>query len=445
MAGITFVLREPTAKTSQPINCIIRIGKSDRAKFSTGFAVIPKNWDKEKCRVKNVVAERNKAMINSRLNDIEEEFDKLTTQHSQTNTALSKEFVKLHFEEFLKPKQPTTAEIPLVTPKEEFFNMLNQYITDSENGKRKNHDGENLAVRSIQRYKTIQTKLIEFSKITDREMSLQNIDDTFYLDFVGWLQVSKGFSKNNIGKYITTIKSIMNYAVGKGFIEKVSYETSKFKATSEESDNVYLTISELEKMYALDLSQNLRLERVRDLFIVGAFTGFRYSDLNNINRQDIKTDEDGYQFIEIVQEKTGNPVTVPVLPLVKEIFEKYGYVLPSITNQKMNDYIKEVCQMAEIKETVTKRITKGGIPVKNYLEKWELVTTHTARRSFCTNAYKKGVDTLSIMAVSGHFTEKSFMKYIKLDNREKSKRFRIAWLSSTAEENPKGKIISLTA
>jgi integrase len=445
MAGITFVLREPTAKTSQPINCIIRIGKSDRAKFSTGFTVIPKNWDKEKCRVKNVVSEKNKAIINSRLNDIEEEFDKLTTQHLQTNTVLSKEFVKLHFEEFLKPKQPTTAETTLITPKDEFFNMLNQYITDSENGKRKNHDGENLAFRSIQRYKTVQTKLIEFSKIYDRDMSLITIDETFYLDFVAWLQVSKGFSKNNIGKYITTIKSIMNYAVEEGLIEKVSYRTKKFKATSEESDSVYLTITELEKMYALDLSQNLRLERVRDLFIVGSFTGFRYSDLNNINRQDIKTDEDGYQFIEIVQEKTGDPVTVPVLPLVHEIFVKYGYVLPSITNQKMNDYIKEVCQMAEIKETITKRITKGGLQVKTYLEKWELVTTHTARRSFATNAYKKGVDTLSIMHVTGHKTEKAFMKYIKIDDREKSKRFRIAWLSSTAEEKPKGKIISLTA
>lgn len=445
MAGITFVLREPTAKTPQSINCIVRIGNADRVKFSTGLSVLPKNWDKEKGRVKNVVAEKNKAMINSKLNDIEEEFDKLTTRHLGTNTALSKEFVKLHFEEYLKPKQAPTLPPPQLTPTDIFFSVIDSYIADSQSGKRKNGNDGNIKKETIGIYKTVKARLEEFFKDYDRKASLQIIDNDFYNDFVEWLKTTKFYSKNTIGKYIKDIKSIMNYAVEEGFIDKVSYKVNKFKTVSEDSESVYLTIAELERIYALDLSQNLRLERVRDLFIVGAYTGFRFSDLNNIRSSDIRTDEDGDQFIEIVQKKTEDPVIVPILPLVKEIFVKYNHNLPSLTNQKMNDYIKEVCQMAGINEIVTKRIERGGIKVETQSEKWEVISSHTARRSFATNAYKKGIDTISIMAITGHRKEESFRRYLKVDNKEKAKRFKNAWLSSTIEESKDIIKLSLTA
>jgi integrase len=242
-------------------------------------------------------------------------------------------------------------------------------VEDSNVGRRKNHNDGKLSIRSIQRYKTVETRLLEFSEVYDRVICFNTIDEVFYSDFVEWLQKSKSYSKNNIGKYITTLKSIMNYALEKGQIEKLEYRTNKFKAMSEDSDNVYLTEKELQKIYDLDLSGNERLGRVRDLFIVGSFTGLRFSDLTNINKNDIKTDDEGDQFIELEQQKTEDPVTVPVLPMVKTIFEKYNYSLPSISNQKMNDYIKEVCQLASIEEKVTKRITKGGLRVVEYLEK----------------------------------------------------------------------------
>lgn len=427
MAGITFVLREPNAKTPQKINCIIRVGKSERAKLSTGFTVLPKNWSGEKGRVKDVIAEKDKTLINRVLQSIENEFNRIEVQmiaEKKTVTALS---LKSHIEEFLKPKDPETVPVPNETPTQELFRVIEQYITDSENGTRKNHDGEKLAFRSIQRYRTVQARLLEFSNIYDRELSLITIDEVFHNDYVEWLEKVKNLAKNTIWKDVTTIKSIMNYLLEEGMIKALPYRTKKFKAVEEDSDSIYLTMSELEKIEGLDLSNNLRLERVRDFFIVGCYTGLRYSDLSKVNKYSFLKDEDGTEFIQLIQEKTGDPVTVPVLHVVKQIFEKYDYQLPSISNQKVNDYIKEVCQLAEINETVSKAITRGGQKIITKYEKWQLVTDHTARRSFATNAFKRGVSTLVIMAITGHKTEKSFMKYIKLDGIEKAKRFTSDW------------------
>ncbi|NBB27441.1 tyrosine-type recombinase/integrase [Cellulophaga sp. BC115SP] len=441
MASMTFVLREPSSKTPQPINALLR-WDGQRLKFSTGLKVNPKHWNFEKYRVKNVLDAVEKDAINELLSNLEKEGDRVITKLKAEQVLIDSAYLKQHFENFLNPPQIEEE----ATPQQKFFSFITQFVEDSNTGRRKNHNDGKLSIRSIQRYKTVETRLREFSEVYDRVICFNTIDEVFYSDFVEWLQKSKSYSKNNIGKYITTLKSIMNYALEKGQIEKLEYRTNKFKAMSEDSDNVYLTEKELQKIYDLDLSGNERLGRVRDLFIVGAFTGLRFSDLTNINKNDIKTDDEGDQFIELEQQKTEDPVTVPVLPMVKTIFEKYNYSLPSISNQKMNDYIKEVCQLASIEEKVTKRITKGGLRVVEYLEKWEMITTHTARRSFATNAYLKGVDTLSIMAVTGHKTEKSFMKYIKITHREKAKRFKLAWLKSSESGYTRfGNVINLTA
>ena len=156
------------------------------------------------------------------------------------------------------------------------------------------------------------------------------------------------------------------------------------------------------------------MERVRDLFIVGAYTGLRFSDLTNIRPENIRNG-----MISIEQHKTDGKVVIPCHKIVTSILNKYNGTLPrSVLNQKMNDYIKEVCQLVGLDELVTKSITKGGKRIINSHKKYEIISTHTARRSFATNAYKKGVPTITIMKITGHCTEKAFLKYIKLSKEE---------------------------
>ncbi len=151
--------------------------------------------------------------------------------------------------------------------------------------------------------------------------------------------------------------------------------------------------------------------------------GCRFSDLEKVGKTDIK---DG--FITFRQQKTNAKVTIPLHPVVLEILDKYDFNLPEpISNQRFNEYIKEAAQMAGIDtpETITR--TVGNALKSETYPKYQLISSHTGRRSFCTNQYKRGLPTLMIMSISGHKTEKSFLKYIKVTQTEHASMMKKAW------------------
>lgn len=196
-----------------------------------------------------------------------------------------------------------------------------------------------------------------------------------------------------------------------------------FKNISEESQAVALSEKELDLLAKFDFSQSPRLERTRDLFLIGCWTGLRFSDFTRIKRENIKDN-----MLTIQQQKTNEFVTIPLHPVFISIWEKYNGVLPaSISNQKFNDNLKDVCKEAGINERVMKSITKGGKKQTTVYEKWQLVSSHTARRTFATNLYKSGFPSISIMQITGHKTESSFLKYIKVTKEEHAKMLMMHW------------------
>ena len=133
-------------------------------------------------------------------------------------------------------------------------------------------------------------------------------------------------------------------------------------------------------------------------------------------------------MLTIQQQKTNEFVTIPLHPVFITIWNKYNGVLPAnISNQKFNDNLKDVCREAGLKERVMKSITKGGKKQTTVYEKWQLVSSHTARRSFATNLYKSGFPSISIMQITGHKTESSFLKYIKVTKEEHAKMLMMHW------------------
>ena len=147
-------------------------------------------------------------------------------------------------------------------------------------------------------------------------------------------------------------------------------------------------------------------------------------DLGKLSRRYIVA-EDGDYFFSLEQQKTGAKVVIPILPPIVPILEKYDYQPPrSISNQRFNDYIKEVAQLAHLDDevaTIHTQQEKGHFTpgrVETRRPKWQAITAHTARRSFATNMYKRGFPTLAIMAITGHKTEKSFLTYIKVSETE---------------------------
>jgi integrase len=210
----------------------------------------------------------------------------------------------------------------------------------------------------------------------------------------------------------------MGQAVDEDLTDNLKFKHRKFSYNEEPTEEIYLTEHELNKLYRFDLSSNKRLEQVRDLFIFGAWVGLRISDYSNIKPDNIKQ-VDGEYFIDITTQKTKDRVIIPCNPIVLEIFNKYEHKankLPdTISDQRFNLYIKEACQLAGLDE-------KGRIPSSPDLMLWQEVSSHSARRSFCTNYYLQGFPVIDLMRISTHKTERSFLKYIRLSPQDVANR-----------------------
>ena len=185
-------------------------------------------------------------------------------------------------------------------------------------------------------------------------------------------------------------------------------------------------------------SKNKKLDNARDIFIIGCETGLRISDLKRLSEENIIEDQ-GDRFIKIEMRKTEKSVTIPISLRVEEIFIKNKKqtenIFPkAISDQKMNDYIKEISSKIDIlKEPVSFTTTINDKRISISKAKFELITNHTARRSFATNAVIKGISRTLIMGITGHKTEKSFNRYIRMDELEIAKQFKI--------ENDKGNML----
>ena len=263
--------------------------------------------------------------------------------------------------------------------------------------------------------------LKEFQTHQKKKITFENIDLDFYDDFIKYLK-GKDFSENTIGKLIKNVKVFMSNSEDKGLHNNRFYKNRRFKVMSEDSDSIYLSVDELDKIYTHDFSKNSKLDKIRDLFIIACWTGLRFSDMCELSIDNISTTNYG-KLITIKTVKTGETVVIPVHQTIIEILKKYDNALPKVpSNQKMNDYLKDIGEAVKIKETVEVVKTKGGLRYKEAFKKWELITTHTARRSFATNMYMADMPSISIMKITGHKTEKSFLRYIKISPEDNAKK-----------------------
>jgi len=309
------------------------------------------------------------------------------------------------------------------------YNLLSfveLFISECETGKRLSEKGTPIQPNTIKIYNTLKKNLETFKKEKHYNLSFENIDLSFFEDYKDYMTFDKRYSTNTLAKHIRVLKSIMNEAVERE-LAKRSFTGKRYKAKTEQTETVYLDKAELKALYQLDLSKNKSFDRVRDLFIVGAWTGLRFSDFNDISPKNIKGD-----FIEVKTQKTRKTVIVPIHPFVRQIMNKYegkteNSLPPTISNQKMNKYLKDIAKDAGFEEMISLQYTKAGKVVTKEVKKYKLISTHTARRSFATNMYLDDFPTISIMAITGHTTESSFMKYIRVTPKEHAEKLKQHW------------------
>jgi integrase len=270
--------------------------------------------------------------------------------------------------------------------------------------------GKEKSKGSLNNYHAVTQHLKGFRTYWKRSLDFNDIDLEFFYLYVSYLKNKLKLAENSIAKDISIIKVFMNEAVDLGYTQNLLFKHKKFSYNEVDTEHIYLSESELEKLYNLEITNN-KLKEVRDLFIFGAWVGLRFSDFNNVKPENIVNIE-GQDCIKMITQKTKESVIIPCHPVVKDIFSKYkdrpNKLPKSISNQKFNKYIKDVGKLAGFEEV-------GRNALKPKVKLHDLISSHTARRSFATNMYLKGFPTLDIMKITGHKTERSFLRYIRVD------------------------------
>ncbi|WP_212000219.1 site-specific integrase [Chitinophaga sp. HK235] len=306
-----------------------------------------------------------------------------------------------------------------------FFSYFKDFNARSERGERISPiTKKRTSPNTNKGYVTTLNHLEEFQKTYHRKIDFNTIDIQFHNDFINYLTKTEDLKPNTLGTHIKRIITVMGEAKSRGVIVNTDFEGSYFFKPGEETDSIYLNEQELKSIEDLDLTNNPKLDRIRDLFLVGCYTGLRYSDYSILSPEHISDD-----FIEIRQTKTDGKVVIPIHPVVKRVLNKYSGNLPkAISNQKMNEYLKDIGKkVPALEKLVTITCTKGGNKTTTSYIKCSLISTHTARRSFATNEYLAGTPVITIMAITGHKTEKAFLRYIKVTPAEHAKLLKMHW------------------
>jgi|YelNatPaOPRAMG01_1025707.scaffolds.fasta_scaffold18948_8 integrase len=269
---------------------------------------------------------------------------------------------------------------------------------------------QEVSKQAIFKFKRVKALLEEYQKVNRESLDFDKITPLFFSKFYSFLIENKNMLNNTANKNIQFLKTFLIWANNNGYTDNSSYKV--FKAKSEVNEVIYLTEPELMKLYNLQLKDE-RLQRVRDIFVFQCFTGVRYSDIQNISREDIK----GSTW-NVRTQKTHQIIEIPLNSYALSILAKYSEYpqpLPVISNQKMNDYLKELCELAGIDDVVKTVKYKGSDRIEKTYKKFEVVGTHTARRTFVSLSLQKGMKPENIMAITGHTTYRMMQKYLKID------------------------------
>lgn len=249
------------------------------------------------------------------------------------------------------------------------------------------------------------------------ELSFDFFDEEGLTEYVQYLREVREMRNSTIGKQLSFLKWFLRWSFKQGIHSNNAYDTFKPKLKDTQKKIIFLTWEELNKLREFKIPPTKQaLERVRDVFLFQCFTGLRYSDVFNLRRSDIKEDH-----IEVTTVKTSDSLIIELNDHSKAILEKYKDVefendkaLPVITNQKMNDYLKELAELAEINEPVRQTYYKGNERIDEVTPKYALLGTHAGRRTFICNALALGIPPQVVMKWTGHSDYKAMKPYIDI-------------------------------
>ena len=380
---------------------------SKRIEFTTGYRIDAAKWDADKQRVKNGCSNKLKqaaSEINVSLlgyyTEIQDIFKKFEVEEIMpTQEQIKEAFNALHkpIEEEVKPRKSTPNA---------FYKVFDEFVRDCG---RKNDWTDS----TYEKFAAVKNHLMNFRD----GLTFDFFDEKGLNDYVTYLRDVKEMRNSTIGKQLSFLKWFLRWAFKKGVHQNNAYDSYKPKLKSTQKKIIFLTWEELNKLREFEMpAAKQALDRARDVFLFQCFTGLRYSDVFNLRRSDIKGDH-----IEVTTVKTSDSLIIELNKHSKAILDKYkdvafedDKVLPVITNQKMNDYLKELAELAGINEPVRQTYYRGNERIDEVTPKYALLGIHAGRRTFICNALALGIPPQVVMKWTGHSDYKAMKPYIDI-------------------------------
>lgn len=385
---------------------------SERLEIPMGYSIDAQKWDAESQRVKKNA------------------YNKIKVSYSDINAFLSKAYYEMDesFKEFeVSDYMPTKAQIEdtfwarmsntkgvKVAKKSNFWEAFEKFKT-TESAK---HSWQR---RTLQKFDALETHIRAY-KDTPR------FDDFNDKGLTNWMQVlinEENLANVTALKQLAHLKWFLKWAATNRYHRVMDFKDYKPRLSTTQKKVIFLTIPEIKQLLAAEIPASRKpcLEQVRDVFVFSCFTGLRYSDVDNLKRSDIK---DG--TIEITTKKTADSLTIELNDVAKSILDKYknfvfpeNRALPVISNQKMNDYLEDLCKFASLDEETRITTYKGAKRIDKVVPKYSLITTHAGRRSFICNALAAGIPVNVVMKWTGHSKYEAMKPYIDVADKIKAR------------------------
>ncbi len=399
---------------------------TNRILLSTEIAIPPAFWNAKRQAISKLlpITSGDPQHLNSEINRMRKTIEVIIEHGIATREPDMGAYVSGIFRPNFKIEslKKATAIIPQRKKDADFFTELDNYNKSKEKQVSENCMGP---------FNTFRQRMWAFEEYRKEKITFAALDYNFYLELVEFLtydykhkrrlQPEYGLKVSSIGKTINQLRVFVRDRVRRKIIQ--SFNMEDFKILDEETDSIYLTYDEIGRIYNLDLSHDLTLALYRDMFVLGCLTGLRFSDYSTLRGTDMRN---GLLYKKT--NKTDNWVVIPLRCEAAEIFKRrFQESTANVSNAVFNRYIKEIGEMAGITQPITFTHKKGNRDVSETRPKSQWITSHTCRRSFCTNEYLAGTEVSLIMKISGHKTHKQFFKYIRVTQEEAARKIQEVW------------------
>lgn len=371
--------------------------------FSVGYRIDIDKWSKETQRCKTNTTHGKKkvsaSIINRKINDYETACEKVFFKFYNENKTPTDEEFKQEFNREIGKEIKTHRGTG-------FFDIYDVFV--EEEGKK-----NQWTKATYDKMLTQKKHLFDF----DTGLSFQDITEDKLIDYQYFLQNTLNLKNSTINKQFSFLRWFLRWSRRKNYLQNTIYEDFRPKLKTTQKKIIFLTQAELKQVRNFEIPfAKSYLERVRDIFLFSCFTGLRYSDVKNLKKSDIKEDT-----IEVTTIKTADSIIIELNNHSRAILDKYkddifvqDYALPVISNQKMNEYLKELMELAGIDEPIRETYYQGNKRIDIVTPKYALIGTHAGRRTFICNALSLGIPPQVVMKWTGHSDYKAMKPYIDI-------------------------------